>query len=114
MVLKYKFWHDKCVFYCRLAQSESVHYFRFDKDGELFVYELGAGFSGPCYKVEQGFELDDVTQMSHFGSTLDKSEGFDSSSLTPLLSQTSVTNSNVTENMSVNRSVLFYFIRFRS
>ena len=39
----------------RMAQSESVQYFQFDKQGNLDIYEPGAGCSDPCVKVGPGF-----------------------------------------------------------
>ena len=43
--------------------SESVQYFQFNAEGNLFVYEPGAGFSGNCVRVEPGFEMHDVSQI---------------------------------------------------
>ena len=48
------------------AKSESVQYFQFDKDGNLYVFEPGAGCLGPCVKVDSGFELYDVSQVNVF------------------------------------------------
>ena len=39
-----------------MVSSESVQYFQFDNDGNMFVFEPGAGFSGQCKHVESGFE----------------------------------------------------------
>ena len=49
--------------YNRLACLESVQYFQFDSDRNLFVYEPGAGFSGNCVRVEPGFDLNEISQM---------------------------------------------------
>ena len=35
-----------------MAQPEDVQYFQFDKDGNMFVYAPGAGFSGQCQLVK--------------------------------------------------------------
>ena len=34
-----------------------MQYFKFDYDGNMFVYEPGSGFNGQCYFVSQGDEL---------------------------------------------------------
>ena len=41
-----------------MAEPESVQYFQFDKDGNMFVNEPGAGCSGQCVKVDPGFDED--------------------------------------------------------
>ena len=97
----------------RLAQSESVQYFKFDKDGELFVYEPGVGCLGPYYKVPQGFEINDITQKSLSGSKVDELQHMDvSSSPSALLSQESVTFPNVTEKSGVKRLDLVIYVMF--
>ena len=40
-----------------MIASEDVQYFRFDSDGNMFMYEHGAGFSGDCHLVSPGDEL---------------------------------------------------------
>ena len=42
---------------CRMGCSEDVQYFQFDKDGNMFVYEPGSGFSGECHLVKPGDDL---------------------------------------------------------
>ena len=44
--------------------SESVQYFQFDQEGNMFVFEPGSGFSGPSVKVQAGFEFHEM-----YGST---------------------------------------------
>ena len=51
-----------------LKASESVQYFQFDKDGNMFVFEPGSGFSGKAFRVEPGFELNESTQNCMFAS----------------------------------------------
>ena len=34
-----------------------MQYFRFDEQGNMFVYEGGAGFSGECHLVSPGDEM---------------------------------------------------------
>ena len=41
----------------RLAQSEDIQYFQFDKDGNMYIFEGGAGCTGLSRKVEPGEEL---------------------------------------------------------
>ena len=41
----------------RLAAPEDVQYFKFDQQGNMFVYAPGAGFSGKCELVRPGDEL---------------------------------------------------------
>ena len=47
-----------------MAASEDVQYFQFDSLGNMYVYEAGSGFSGPAIKVEPGFEMGEVTEMT--------------------------------------------------
>ena len=54
----------KNLIFFRLKCSESVQYFQFDKDGNMYVFEPGSGFSGPCVRVEPGFELDECGESS--------------------------------------------------
>ena len=50
-----------------MAQSESVQYFQFDKEGNMFVFPPGSGFSGKPRLVKPGesliFEENHVTEM---------------------------------------------------
>ena len=39
---------------------ESVQFMQFDADGNLFVYEPGAGYSGIPRKIQQGFSQEDL------------------------------------------------------
>ena len=51
-------WLSVLKFYIlRLAKSEDVQYFQFDKDGNMYVYEPGSGCTGVTRKVEPGEEL---------------------------------------------------------
>ena len=34
-----------------------MQYFQFDQDGNMFVYEAGAGFSSKCYLVRPGEDI---------------------------------------------------------
>ena len=52
----------------RLRASESVQYFQFDTNGDMYVYGPGSGFSGPCLKVEAGFEMGEASGESLFNS----------------------------------------------
>ena len=54
--------------YFSLKCSEDVQYFQFDKDGNMFVFKPGSGFSGPSVKVEPGFEIGECTQYSLFSN----------------------------------------------
>ena len=45
----------------RLTSSEYVQYFQFDKYGNMYVFEPGAGISGECVRVKPGYEVN-VTQ----------------------------------------------------
>ena len=40
-----------------MIASEDVQYFKFDSEGNMFVYEPGARFSGDCHLVSPGDEL---------------------------------------------------------
>ena len=61
-------WCDLTLYCCesifRMAKAESVQYFQFDQTGNLYVYEPGAGCSGPCVKVEPGFEMGEICEGS--------------------------------------------------
>ena len=48
------FW---CKFVFRMSQPESIQYFQFDQDGNMYVYAPGAGFSGQCKLVRPGDDL---------------------------------------------------------
>ena len=57
------------IFTFRLAKPEDVQYFQFDKDGNMFIYEPGAGCTGVPKLVPPGEELNlycssDVTVTS--------------------------------------------------
>ena len=41
----------------RLKATKPVQYFQFDKDGNIYIYAPGAGFSGNCTLVRPGNEL---------------------------------------------------------
>ena len=41
-----------------------MQYFQFDSSGNMYVYEPGSGFSGPSVKVNPGFELAEVSDLS--------------------------------------------------
>ena len=68
-----------------MAQSESVQYFQFNNEGNMYIFEPGAGFTGECKWVDVGFEWDgDMSTMfslctsvsdglSNFTQTLDNS-----------------------------------------
>ena len=58
-------------FFLYRLHTESVQYFQFDKEGNMYVFEPGAGFSGESVWVEPGFE---VNVMQNWFSTL-KSAG---------------------------------------
>ena len=47
-------------------ESESVQFMQFDSEGNLFIYEPGAGCLGFAHKIPQGFTQDDLqfTQSS--------------------------------------------------
>ena len=68
-----------------------VQYFQFDKDGNMFVFEPGSGFSGPAMKVEPGFftaEVYDKSQKYSWPTTTSDS-GCDNSGDAFCLSQVS-------------------------
>ena len=52
----------------RLRASESVQYFQFDQTGNMFVFEPGAGFTGPSVKVNPGFEMSVTSDVNWFES----------------------------------------------
>ena len=45
-------------YFCSIAKPEDVQYFQFDSDGNMYVYEPGAGCTGAVRKVAPGDELD--------------------------------------------------------
>ena len=45
-------------------KPESVQFMQFDVEGNLFVYEPGAGCSGVPRKIPQGFTQDDLDLIS--------------------------------------------------
>ena len=47
-----------------MAADEDVQYFQFDSDGNMFVYRPGSGFSGPSVRVEPGFDMNEVTNLT--------------------------------------------------
>ena len=47
-----------------MVASEDVQYFQFVSEGNMFVFKPGSGFSGPSIKVEPGFEMSEVTQLT--------------------------------------------------
>ena len=49
--------------------SDSVQFMQFDSDGNLFVYEPGAGCSGIACKIPQGFTQDDLSFTGSSKST---------------------------------------------
>ena len=58
-----------CVFYFRLAQSESVQFFQFDSEGNMFVFAPGAGCTGEAKLVQPGDELIFSSEESNVGVT---------------------------------------------
>ena len=50
--------------FLRLAKPEDVQYFQFDSNGNMYVFEPGAGCSGLARKVEPGEEWD-LTNLSN-------------------------------------------------
>ena len=60
------------VSFFRLAKPESVQYFQFDSEGNMYMYEPGAGFSGLAKIVHPGDELfneEVVTQTPSFSDS---------------------------------------------
>ena len=47
-----------------MATPEDVQYFQFDSDGNMYIYEPGAGCSGIPRRVEPGEELHLFTERS--------------------------------------------------
>ena len=47
-----------------MIASEDVQYFQFDEQGNMFVFQPGAGFTGPSLKVQPGFDMKEVTELS--------------------------------------------------
>ena len=41
-----------------------MQYFQFDSSGNMFIFAPGSGFSGPAVKVEPGFELSEVQNVT--------------------------------------------------
>ena len=64
-----------------MAASESIQYFQFDSTGNLFVFEPGAGCSGPCVKVEPGFEMSEISQCVPSSDAFSGSVNFEQSSV---------------------------------
>ena len=70
----------------------------------MFIYEPGSGFSGPCVKVEPGFEMEQVRESQQFSRQNDiASTAQDTFSMT---SMSDVVSSIETEPTLVKR----YFI----
>ena len=44
-------------FLCRLVSNETVQYFQFDSDGNMYMYAPGAGCTGNTKLVKPGDEL---------------------------------------------------------
>ena len=49
--------NSRLKFLCRLAAPESVQFFQFDKDGNMYVFEPGAGCTGESKLVQPGEEM---------------------------------------------------------
>ena len=91
------------IFVHRMVKSEDVQYFTFDEHGELFVCQPGSGFSGPSYKVEQGFEMNEITQ-NYQGNVLESQVSSNASSTESiLLLQGTVKSENETKSAGVKR-----------
>ena len=97
------------IFVYRLVQSEDVQYFRFDENGDLFIYETGSGFSGPSFKVEQGFEINEV--MQNYDMNVMKSELAlnVTSTESNLLSQNCVESTDITKVAGAKRLYIYSF-----
>ena len=48
--------HFSCEYF-RIAKPEDVQYFQFDSEGNMFIFEPGAGCTGNVRKVSPGEEL---------------------------------------------------------
>ena len=59
------------IFDFRLIASESVQYFQFDKEGNMYVFAPGAGFSGESKIVRPGDDI--FVDESMYNTTLKKS-----------------------------------------
>ena len=57
MIFVFDFTSTSVKFLCRMCSSEPVQYFKFDQDGNMYMYEPGAGFSGEAKLVQPGDEL---------------------------------------------------------
>ena len=55
-----------CAIYFSLTCSESVQYFQFDSEGNMFIFQPASGFTGPSLKVEPGFEMGKYSQEKLF------------------------------------------------
>ena len=102
----------------RLACSESVQYFQFDSEGNLYVFEPGAGSTGPCVKVEPGFEMGDVSQASILGSDSSQRSEFSEVTSSVVKSEISscvskASDSKRYESFIMLRIMLFIMILFR-
>ena len=47
----------QCDFFCRMADPESVQFFQFDSEGNMYMFEPGAGCTGASRCVEPGDEM---------------------------------------------------------
>ena len=97
-----------------MVKSEDVQYFRFDEQGHLFVYEAGSGFSGPSYKVQQGFEMNEMMQKYHC-NVMESQVGLNvSSTQSCMLSQHLVKSETETKPASVKRLIFHYNVFLKS
>lgn len=63
----------KYMFVCRIKFSEDVQYFQFDKEGNMYVFPPGSGFTGEAKLVKPGDELfgkDNTSSINEIGGEL--------------------------------------------
>ena len=81
--------------YYRLVCLEDVQYFQFDEQGNMFVYQPGAGFSGICKKVAPGEDFNltwNTSNLENDGDLLSMAETLDSQNLVQLASSSASVN----------------------
>ena len=92
-----------CCFFSSLKCSESVQYFQFDSDGNMYVFRPGSGFSGPSIKVDPGFQMEECSQDELF-SQIGESEMDSFIGTSGFLSQISVMSDKCESQMVKDKS----------
>ena len=80
--------------YCRMCESETVQYFEFDQDGNMFIYPSGAGCTDESRLVQPGGEM----IFGHYEEELPQNVKFEGDVLS--MQQVVSTKSNIAESSS--------------